>query len=97
MNNLHPLFQTLLEPSMRDAHTEDLNLHLKSREAWCEAQEKATVRILDGDFQFDDLMEGIKRYWPQIRKCLSDREDDECHTFIMKGLMDELAERELDE
>lgn len=86
MNNLHPLFNQLLRPVMPTYDRES-----ESRQ---ESQDKAIRQVSDGDFEFDDLMEGIRRYWPQIKKCLSDREDDEAHTFIMRGLVNELAEKE---
>lgn len=58
------------------------------------AQDKAVRQVSAGDFEFDDFLEGCKCYWPQIKKCLSDRDDDEAHTFIMKGLVRTLMEQE---
>ena len=91
MENVHPLFQQILRSFMpKDA----MPLHDKESEQTQVAFDKAVRQVNDGDFEFDDFMEGCKCYWPQIKKCLSDRDDDEAHTFIMKGLVRVLMEKE---
>ena len=73
---------------------EDLDSHLLESEGQEHAANRA-VRLIDqGEFDFDDFVEGCKSYWPQIKRCLADREGDEFHTFCEKGLIKELSERE---
>ena len=76
---------------------EDLHRHLLKTELYACAQARAEKKIDCGDFTFDEFTEGCLRYFHLIKIAVANRDDDEVHTLIAKGLLGELTEKELDD
>ena len=76
---------------------QDLHRHLLKTEVYARARDRAEKKIDRGDFNFNEFTEGCLRYWHLLKIAIANRDDDEVHTLIEKGLLGELTEKELDD